>query len=582
MTDNSGLISDALLRTDPGLYESVDGGNSWKDGLTTRGARVDKYRQYEKGNHDANMTDQMRHMLRLKTDTANLNEFNLNYCKVVIDEMASRLFVNEVTTDTEAGNEWLEEITSDNDFARLQSEAFRSAIRDAESYVMVDPVTVRWVAEPSYDGFSGIVAIYDMSGVPIWACKLWSEADNDDLAEDSASDNVMMKIVVYQLDKVSFWKGTAGSQTVDPAEPPPGTKGADGNTVPWPLDVLPLVPFVNQRDSYTPYGESEIRPVIPPQNALNRTLHSMIMASEFSAFKLYWSKGMEIDKDSIVPGSVVNLVVKNASGVVETDLTEGQVSFLDAIAVGEFNESNMENYTVQIDRLVREISQVSQTPIYGVTAQGNLSGEALKQLEVGLIGKIIRFQRENTDAVRSMVNLAAKIQNEFAVGNGSAPAFDNVAVIWQSPELIDIPGQLAAIGKLFLDFGTSLFPVEWYREQVGNLLSMSQAKIREEGDKADVSQRFELENFLGSGGELGAEQVLFGDQEQTSQNLESAAGLNGAQITASISVMKSISDGTITPEVAEELLVAVGINQEKASRMVASQQTVQITKEATV
>ena len=88
MSDNSQLVADALLKTDPELYKAIDGGSSWKDGIKTRGARVAKYRRYERGDHDANLSTQMKAMLRIKSDAAKMNEMNDNYCRIVIDKMA--------------------------------------------------------------------------------------------------------------------------------------------------------------------------------------------------------------------------------------------------------------------------------------------------------------------------------------------------------------------------------------------------------------------------------------------------------------------------------------------------------------
>lgn len=55
---------------------------------------------------------------------------------------------------------------------------------------------------------------------------------------------------------------------------------------------------------------------------------------------------------------------------------------------------------------------------------------------------------------------------------------------------------------------------------------------------------------------------------QAPQNIASDEGLNGAQITAAIDVLAGVSAGTTAELVAVELLVAVGIEQDKAQRMV--------------
>lgn len=52
------------------------------------------------------------------------------------------------------------------------------------------------------------------------------------------------------------------------------------------------------------------------------------------------------------------------------------------------------------------------------------------------------------------------------------------------------------------------------------------------------------------------------------ENVASTQALNGAQITAAKDVLAGVSDGSVAPVVAEELLIAVGIAQDRAHRMV--------------
>ena len=161
MADNSRLVAAALEKTDSELHDSIDGTNSWKDGILKRGARIKKYRAYERGDHDANLTDQMKKMLRLDkaNDDADLEEFNDNYTKLIVDKMAGRVSISEISTKDEKAQEWINEVLIENDFDSLGGELFRGAIRDGDAFVIIDPVTLGWASEPAYDGFSGVVAV---------------------------------------------------------------------------------------------------------------------------------------------------------------------------------------------------------------------------------------------------------------------------------------------------------------------------------------------------------------------------------------------------------------------------------------
>jgi len=499
--DNSGLIISALEKTNPSLALSIDAKNSWSATILKKGARVRKYRRYERGDHDADITTQMKAMLRLKTDDADLEDLNDNYMRIIIDKMAGRLHIENVMPGGVAENnqqaaDWIDDITNRNDFDALQGELYRGAIRDGDAYVLIDPATMSWSAEPPYDGHSGVVAIFDpTTKAPLWACKLWSEADDQNqLLEDSDTAQTTMRVIVYEPSRITRWAGNVGGREVSPIG-----ESVDKSQEPWQYGKIPLVHYANQRDNYTDYGESEIRPAVPLQNILNRTLYSMTMASELSAFKLYYAIGLEINRDGIVPGGVINLVMKDDAGNIIYDLTAEQVEFLKAIKIGELGGTDLTQYIAEIDKVVREISQATQTPIYGVTADGNLSGEALKQLETGLIGKIYRFQNENNGAIKRMFIMSAELQNVYNNGLPKAPVIDDVNIIWKSPEILDVNARLEVLITM-REKTSGLWPDSWYREQIGGLLGMKAGQIVAEGQLAQSQQSNFIESLVGAGG----------------------------------------------------------------------------------
>lgn len=496
--DNSYLVTDALKRTDPELYAAIDGGVSWLFAIQQRGARVKLYRNYERGDHRADITDQMRAMLRLTSDTAQINDFNDNYCKIIVDKMAGRVQVAEISTGNDATDKnWLAPMLKRQDFKAAQGMWWRGGIRDGDAFVMVDPKTGLWANEPAFDQFGGVVAVYDqMTRKAVWACKVWSESDTADKDASSGEDNgsggapSVMKLVVYQPEKISYWEGQEGGTEVSPRQ----TK--DGEVTSWPAEMggaLPFVSFANQRDNYTRYGDSEIRPAIPLQDVLNRTMYSMVMASEFAAFGVNWSVGFEIDPGGMVPGGIINLVLRDSAGAVVTDISDAQLAFLNAAKVGQFPATNIGQYIEEIKAIVQEISQVSQTPIYGVTVAGAISGEALKQLEIGLIGKVIRFQDQNTDALEELIMLTAKMERVFQPGLNT-PEVTTVSVTWKSAELLDTNAQVSTLYTMREKTG-SLWSDDFYRRKIGALLGMSKDEIAREAALAQGQEELEADRM---------------------------------------------------------------------------------------
>lgn len=521
---NERLISEALRKTDPLLYSQVDGGGRWTEAIKKNGARVEKYRRYERGDHDQNLTVQQKNLLNIKPDAAGLNESNANYCGIVVDMMAGRLIVSEITSDDESTEKWINNTLQRNQFKSKQGGWYRGAIRDKESYVLVDPQTALWSSEPAYDGYSGVVAIFNsITGLPEWACKLYAELESSDVSSDAGDigEGIVVKVVVYQPNRISYYQGVEGGIELKDINDKQDEDGSAINWIDWSdIGIIPIAQFANKRDNYTPYGESEIRAVLPLQDVVNATLYDMQMSSKLSAFKIYWSKGIEINKDGIVPGSVINLVPKDKSGNVITSMDEKTASWWKEVEVGEFGETDMSQYTEQLDKLEREISQVSSTPVYGITSQGNLSGEALKQLESGLIGKIYRFQNENTGSIIRLLKITAEIQRQFSVDRSffgkmsqkiseflgvSAPerppaTLGEISVNWASPEIINVSEQLTALSQLRRD-NPGLWPDDWYRERIGGLLAMSSQQIKDEGERAKMESRNSLDMLINSEGQ---------------------------------------------------------------------------------
>ena len=488
--DNTGLIVSALELTDEKLCSSIDGKNSWSAAVLKRGARVKLYRAYDEGNHRSDLTNQMRAMLRLKADAAGLNEFCDNYASIVLDKMSGRVSVEEISTGNPTTDKnWLEPLLTKQDFQASEGMWWRGAICDGDAFVMVDPKTLLWSSEPAFDGFSGMVAIYNqMTRKPVWACKVWAESDTKDLSEEGGGTPKVMHMVVYQPTKISYWEGQEGGSEVT------ASKGEDGETSKtWPAELngyLPFVSYANDRNNYTRYGNSEIRKAIPLQDVLNRTMHSMVMASEFAAFPVNISIGMNMDVGGIAPGAVVNLVLRDSLGAVITSFTAEQIAFLQACKVTQLPPANLAQYTEQIVTIVKEISQATQTPIYGITAGGAISGDALKQLEIGLIGKVLRFQRQNKDALKELIMLTALMERTFQPGLGT-PEITEVDITWKSPELLDVNVQVAALKDMYKDM-PGIWSDHFYQVKIGQLFGMSKDDIEAEILAADKEKEAKL------------------------------------------------------------------------------------------
>ena len=505
MADNSQILQNVLERTAPELARTINAQWWATDQYRMRGARVDKYRRYMRGDHDAKMTANMKKALRVNANSADrLNEFNGNYTGLVIDKESSRLSLSHMTTGTEAGDVWLNDIKRRSKFDLIEGATYRGSLRDGDAYIIIDPQTLTWKSNPAYNGFDGVAVIYNTDNNIEWACKLWAETSGENVTgtgEEEQETNITMHITVYQPDRITRWLSTGqGDLRVDPNHPEES----------WLASAIPVIPFVNKRDNDTMYGNSEIKDVIPLQDIYNRVLTSNVMIAELNGFKVFIVLNAKLDlSDGIMPGDVISVYARDGSGNPILNPTQEQIEMMRSISITELSPTDMTQYIALKDSIVREISYISNTPIYGITAQGTISGDALKQLEIGLIGKTKRFQKENTDSWVQLIALTHEIHQKYTPSSGqvSPPAIGEISVQWESPELRDSMAHVQTLIVLY-EKTRGLFPMSFYRDQIGAALGLEQSSIDQLAEEVQQENMETMQNLLTAGGGEGGAVVI--------------------------------------------------------------------------
>ena len=382
MADNSQFLKAILIKTAPELAKQIDAewvAEQWK----IRGARTAKYRRYSSGDHDAHISEQSRKMHNLQeAGDDKLEEWAMNYISIVIDKMASRLHVSDFNLGTDEANKWLDERMEESKFIETEGMVNRGAVRDANSYVIIDPETVTYKLDPAYDGYTGVVSILSDDNTIQWACKVWTEGSGEGVIENLSQDEITgysqeLYAIAYYGNKMTAWKGQVNGAGAEAFGFWNGQTEQE-----WKLDRLPVVMFVNKRDSNNRFGESEIRPALPIQNILNTTMHTTDMVEQLGAYPIPVIIGAKMDSEGMMPGTIVSLELLDADGNPITEVTEEQARLLSSIKHFTIQPADLDKYIAAMDAFVMQLTQVTQTPIYGVTTGGNLSGEALKQLEI--------------------------------------------------------------------------------------------------------------------------------------------------------------------------------------------------------
>lgn len=271
---------------------------------------------------------------------------------------------------------------------------------------------------------------------------------------------VYLPDAIYKFRSTNTRRDIGGPLQMSSWEPRP-VPDSEPWPLPHPFGVVPVVPLVN-RPRFNGEGCSEIAGVVPIQDAVNKLVADMLVASEFAAYRQRWATGMDIPTDPAT-GQEIEPFRK---GVAKLWISED-----DKTQFGEFTESDLKNYVAGIEMLVQHAASQSRTPphyLNNVTGQFP-SGESIKSAEAGLVAKVRRKQRHFGEGWEEIIRLGF-----VALGRTRKAAITDSETIWGDPEYrtegehIDALVKLRSIGvpeqQLWEDAGYSPQQIERFAE----------------------------------------------------------------------------------------------------------------------
>lgn len=194
--------------------------------------------------------------------------------------------------------------------------------------------------------------------------------------------------------------------------------------MPWPmpnpLGVVPVVPITNRGSLTSAYGVSEFLNVIPQQDAVNKLLADMLVASEFIAYPQRYVTGMEIPIDENTGRATAPFNVSLDKLLIAED---------PAAKFGSLSAGDLGNYVTGIETLVQHIASQTRTPPHYFFLGGNFpSGDAIKSAETGLVAKSRRKMRFFGESWEEVMRLCFKV-----LGDPRGDLQDS-ETIWADPE----------------------------------------------------------------------------------------------------------------------------------------------------
>lgn len=377
------LQDEAPLRLDDETVRQIISEDARK--LTEDLGELDFYRDYYESEQPLNFAS-AEFIAAFGNQFADLRS---NWMAVVVEAMEERLDVQRIRMRTMEGDEdeelsdvvWLTLLS--NELEQLQNDLFNGALVEGRSYALVWP-TDEGGARVDFQPAQNMLVTYHPDDIRVIdrAIKRWVTPDGG------------QRLTLYTRDFLYKYKiAPVGNQ--DPEDVVPRDTGwepldiAESGDPTWPLPnpfgEVPIVPFYNRGN------RSELRDIVPLQDALNKTLRDMLVANEYQAQKIIYIVTSNEEPDGgwkASPGTVWHIQP-------EVDF-EGNALPVD---VGSIDAGNPDGFIATLETFLQHIAAISRTPahyFYLSSKQGGRgdapSGEALRVAETGLLKKIQKIQ----------------------------------------------------------------------------------------------------------------------------------------------------------------------------------------------
>jgi hypothetical protein len=337
-----------------------------------------------------------------------------NWCEPVVDAVLDKLEVigvNVPGAETLSKEVW--NTLRRNDLDEQQEELHEGVLVESRAYAIVWPdpdLGVRFDWQPAQN--VRIRYADDDDRTPVWAMKRW------------VTPSGVVRVNLYFADRIEKWQGTSEPSNrsfVPQATPSTGLQPFIVDGEPWPLpnpfNEIPVVEFSNRKGS-------EIKGVIPQQDAVNYLLTSAFGAAEYNALR---QKVMMTNADeptggwSNLPGRIWHLPHPLDS--------DGKPIRSD---IGEFSSTDLAPYRSLVEMTLQHIALTTKTPVrmFFQSDRGGRgdapSGDSLRVEDQPLIDKAQSKQKRLGNSWYRVVGLVAK-----AITGDNTLALPPGEVVWQ-------------------------------------------------------------------------------------------------------------------------------------------------------
>lgn len=406
--------------------------------LKARNPQIQLWENYYEGIHRLQFATP-----RFRSTFGNLfHEFADNWTELIVDASVERLHINGFRVGDEADEADIdaETIWRDNFLHADYRIAHTEAVKLGHAYVLVDGENKAFETESpliTIEHPSQAIVLHDPTNHRhrLAGLKEWVDEDGRICATVYLPD----RIYRYEAQEKSVRQGQPGlraSGLVTPTDymNTPSAEANGGADVEWvarqgvpfeaenKLKVVPLIPLRNN-PTLKMGGRSDIAVVIPIQDAVNKQIADMMIASEFAAFMQRWATGVEVPKDPQTGKPLDSSAFLAAAGRVWAS-EHPDAKF------GQFEASDLKNYVHSIEMLIQHVAALTRTPPHYLLGQSGAfpSGDSLTATETGLVAKVEGKQTDFDPTWSEAQKLAFRAKGNEEKAKGV------VETLWGDPE----------------------------------------------------------------------------------------------------------------------------------------------------
>ncbi|MFI8084372.1 phage portal protein [Kitasatospora sp. NPDC086009] len=201
---------------------------------------------------------------------------------------------------------------------------------------------------------------------------------------------------------------------------PMSLPNASDGTAPNLFGQVPAVDFTNRRNRCLT-GMAEHEDILPIQDRINLSLINLIAAMRYGAFRQRTAAGLEVDEDPVT-GKKIQPFTLDIKSLWTTDNPD--------VKFGEFAATDLVPYVKAVESAVQDLAAISRTPPHYLLGQVvNVSGDALKAAETGLVSKVRDRQRNYGESWEQVMRLAF-----LALGDDARARTYDAETLWRDPE----------------------------------------------------------------------------------------------------------------------------------------------------